>query len=278
MIHEKIELQIDYSKGALETPAKKATLTTYGWNNLAKYDEGKSYPAIVICPGGGYNNISDRESEMIALKFASIGYQAFVLTYSITTAKFPTQLLELSEAVGMVRKNAEVYKVNPNKIFVCGFSAGGHLAASLGVYWNADFIKNVLGFQSEENKPNGLILCYPVIMGGEFAHKGSFHVLTGGSNDQAALDKVSLEKHIGSHTPPCFIWHTFEDKSVPVENALAFATGLRKNNISFDLHIYSKGIHGISLANQLTSIKEEQIVEQCQNWVELAHNWVKTLG
>ncbi|WP_313539611.1 alpha/beta hydrolase, partial [Enterococcus sp.] len=168
MLHKKIE--------ALR-PNSQATLTTYIIENSAEIEVNRLRPAVIICPGGGYEMLSDREAEPIAIKMMSFGFQAFVLHYSIKPAVYPIALTELATAVRLVRQQHEAWHVDPDKIIVAGFSAGGHLAANLGVSWQEPFLSELLDGQKEEWKPNGLLLSYPVLSSGKFAHEGSFQSL-----------------------------------------------------------------------------------------------------
>ena len=134
---------------------------------------------VVVCGGGGYEYISDREQEPIVLQFLSMGYHACLLNYSVAPNVFPTAVCELASAVALIREHAQEWGVDSDKIVTCGFSAGGHLAASLGVFWNREFVYGALNRKPEEVKPNGQILCYPVITSGEKAHRGSVQKLLG---------------------------------------------------------------------------------------------------
>ncbi|MEG0571034.1 MAG: alpha/beta hydrolase, partial [Oscillospiraceae bacterium] len=159
-------LDIDIDKN-LEV--KKPTMACYLPDNSVEIDIKRTHKTIVICPGGAYMMTSDREAEPIALKFLSAGFNCFVLRYSVDPVSFPTSLLELSKAVAIIRENAQEWNVDVNDITVCGFSAGGHLAASLATMWNRDFIMQKLGIEYGQNKPNKVILGYPVISSGEYA-------------------------------------------------------------------------------------------------------------
>lgn len=229
--------------------------------------------AIIICPGGGYSKKSNREAEPIALKFACEGICAFVLDYSVLPAVFPQALCEAAEAVSIVRNNASRWQINPDKIFMSGFSAGGHLAASLGVFFDSDYIKDNTVFLANEIKPNGLILCYPVITGGEFAHKNSFECLSGKEFSPEIGAKYSLERYVTKLTPPTFIWHTFEDNIVPVENSILFFSALRKCGVNTEMHIFPHGVHGLALSNELTG---PEVIEP-QAWVNMAVMFIKNL-
>ncbi|HEY5562145.1 MAG TPA: alpha/beta hydrolase [Clostridiaceae bacterium] len=243
------------------------TLVTY------VLDGSKNRGAILICPGGGYEMTSDREAEQVALQFNASGFHAFVVYYSCAPRKHPQPLMDVSKAMCIIRDNAEIWKVDKDKIAICGFSAGGHLAANLGVHWDKPYLAEKLHIKAGYNKPNALLLCYPVISSGEFGHMGSFVNLLGADADKNLLYEMSLEHQISKSTPPTFLWHTFEDDCVPVENTLLFAQGLRKNNIPFELHIYPEGGHGLSLATIETDSPNAHVA----TWMGLAIEWLKIL-
>ena len=235
--------------------------------------------AVVICPGGGYEMTSDREAEALAVKFMAMGYHAAILRYSVAPARFPEALLQLATAVAMLRENAEKWHIDTGKIVVQGSSAGGHLAASLGVFWKKNFIAETLGADSEMVKPNGMILSYPVITSGEFAHTGSFECLLGEDyNDLDKRKEQSLEFQVSKDTPTTFLWHTVTDDCVPVENSLLFFNALRKFEIPVEMHLYPVGGHGLSLANEETSHEDGGCVQkECQSWMELACKWMQNI-
>ncbi len=232
-------------------------------------------PMILICPGGGYAMTSDREAEIIAMQYLSMGYHAAVLRYSVAPAVFPTALCELGKSVCLMREHAKEWHVDPNKVIVSGFSAGGHLAASYSVFWNRGFVGEALGVDSSTLKPNGLILCYPVITSGEFAHHESIQNLLGNAYEEKK-EEMSLEKQVSTDVPRTFIWHTYEDNVVPVQNSLMFVDALVKNQISTEFHMFAKGGHGLSVANRLTVNQWNGIEPTCQPWVELVHNWLES--
>jgi acetyl esterase/lipase len=239
-------------------------------------DGAKKRNTVLVCPGGGYGFTSEREAEAIALQFNSAGFHAFVLYYSVAPRKHPQPLLDLSRAMCILRENSLEWKINSDKIAVCGFSAGGHLTASLGVHWDKDYL-NIPGVEIGINKPNALILSYPVITSGEFAHQGSFNNLLGEDADNSLFEVMSLEKQVSEITPPTFLWHTFSDNSVPVENSLLFAQGLRKNNIPFELHIYPEGPHGLSLATEETAAEGMGVYLHVATWMGLCIEWLNDL-
>ena len=253
-----------------ETKLLGATLREYILDNSREIDIKRKRPAVLVCPGGGYSMVSDREAEPVAMKFLANGYSAFILTYSVEPARYPTQLLQVSKAIAYIRENADEYNLHKDKILVCGFSAGGHLAASVGTLWDEEIIKKELGIKKGDNKPNGLILAYPVIIYGEKAHKGSFDNLVG-EGDKSLYDKLSLDKQVSKNTPPAFIWHTFNDRTVPVENSLIFASALAEEKIPFELHIFPDGNHGLSLCNEVTG----DVNKHCEVWMDLCLKWIE---
>jgi acetyl esterase/lipase len=274
--------------------AFKPTLTTYiidgktgidhdtlitGTQNASQGTSSKNIgkrPAVLVLPGGGYSFTSPREAEPIALQFNEAGFHAFVLNYSVAPAKHPQPLLDAARAMCIIRENAEEWGVYTDKIAVCGFSAGGHLAASLGVHWDKKYLENVDGIEIGQNKPDALILCYPVISSGKYGHRGCFETLLGENPDSALLYEMSLEHHVSENTPPAFIWHTFNDAAVLVENSLLFARALRDKNIPFELHIYPEGVHGLSLATVETSEGRPELVSpHVASWIELCKEWLK---
>lgn len=204
-------------------------------------------PAIIICPGGGYEFVSDREAEPVAMEYYTAGYQAFVLNYSVMkNARDFLPLLELASTIVEIRLRAAEWGINPNKIAVCGFSAGGHLAASLGTLYNDEkFMKIFPSLGSI--RPDAMILGYPVITSDEYAHEGSISNVSGAKKGSEDYTYFGLDKHVDKNTPPTFLWHTADDTCVPVENSLKFATSLSAARVPFELHVFPKGEHGISV-------------------------------
>ncbi|WP_298845680.1 alpha/beta hydrolase [Clostridium sp.] len=249
----------------------RPTLDTY----LLKGDKLRG--AVVICPGGAYAYISLREAEPIAIKFNSAGFHAFVLYYSVAPNKYPQQLLDVSRTMCILRENSKEWKIDVDKIAVCGFSAGGHVAASLGVYWDETCLKGIPGIDVGKNNPNAQILCYPVITAGIFTHSESLRNLIGDNASNLLKEKMSLENNVSEKTPPTFLWHTFEDGSVPVENTLLFARALRNKKIPFELHIYPEGPHGLSLANEETEEEGRGVYPNVATWMDLCITWLTNL-
>lgn len=255
------------------------TMTAYLQEETEELNMSHRRPAVIVCPGGAYRFRSDREAEVIALTFLAKGTQAFVLNYSVAPAKFPCALTELAAAVATVRTHAEEWNIDPEKIFVCGFSAGGHLTASLGTMWQEEFLKenlqNDFGSDNLLWKPNGLILCYPVITMGKYTHEESRDLLLGENASEERIREISLENRVTENVPPVFIWHTVEDNAVPVENTLQFVTALQREKVPYEMHVFEKGEHGLSLCNEVTESKKEQIVPDNAVWVDMVLHWMK---
>ncbi len=254
-------------------------LTAYLQEESVELKNSRKRKAVIVCPGGGYAFCSDREAEVIALNFMAKGIQGFVLDYSVATAVFPSALTELAAAVATVRTHADAWNVDKDQIFVCGFSAGGHLAASIGTLWQEDFLKEQLREQfGEDNtlwKPNGMILSYPVITLGAFTHEGSRNNLLRGQMTEEMIEKLSLENRVTEHTPPAFLWHTVADNAVPVENSLQFAMALQRQGISYEMHLFEKGCHGLALCNSETEASPETLVPDNECWFDMAVRWLK---
>ena len=232
--------------------------------------------SIVICPGGGYQFRSAREAGPIAMVFAAMGFNTFVVEYHVAPAVHPAALFDVAHAVAWVRAHAEECHADPDKIAVMGFSAGGHAAGHLGVRWHEEDLMASFGLTPAQAKPNAMVLCYPVITGGEFAHRGSFVNLTG-TEDLAVHARYSLDEMVTDQAPPTFLWHTFEDGSVPVENTMLMASALRKYKVTTEVHIFPKGGHGLALCNPLTSGSPDQNIPECAQWPEMAGRFLKQI-
>lgn len=279
MIYMKIEqiniMVTDRECGYGRQSQDPADLTAYLLDPLP-HAPGRLRPAVVICPGGGYGFVSPREDQPVAMEFLNAGFQVFVLHYHVEPEIYPLALLELARAVSLIRASAGEWAIDPLRITVCGFSAGGHLAGCLGTMWNRPSVYGPLGLSARDIRPDSLLLCYPVITSGEHCHQNSFKQLLGkeGSNDPGMRALVSLELQAGPHVPRTFLWHTWTDPAVPVENSLLLAQALKKAGVSLEMHIYPHGKHGLSLANQEVSDGSgDCLLPHCQGWIRLAIEW-----
>lgn len=239
--------------------------------------------AILVIPGGGYGWIcSEREGEPIAHAFLARGLNSFVLHYSVgKKAKFPQPLIEASAAVKHIKDHAQEYHINPNRVFACGFSAGGHLCASLGTLWHLPEVCEGAGIPYGSNKIAGMLPIYPVISAlVPGTHMPSFYNILGTNTpSQQELEQYSLELRVDEHTVPAFLMHTASDPVVSVENTLCFSQALSRRKIPFEVHIYPQGPHGIALANKLTACgNPDQINPSAAKWVDQALEWMQSIS
>lgn len=205
--------------------------------------------AIVVLPGGGYRNLSDvKEGSAVAEYLNSIGVTAFVLKYRLGP-KYgqPNQLLDASRAMRMVRSRAAEWGIDVNRIGILGFSAGGHLASTMATHFDSGNSNATEALEKVSSRPDLQVLIYPVITMGEFTHKGSKLNLLGENPSEDLIKKYSNEFQITKDTPPAFIVHGLDDKTVPIENSLQYVQSLRKNGVPFEFHLYEHGPHGFGL-------------------------------
>ena len=230
---------------------------------------GEPHGAVVVCPGGGYGGRAPHEAAVIAERFNQEGVHAFVVHYRVAPSRHPAPIMDVSRALRMVRSRAAAWRVRADRIAVCGFSAGGHLAASRGV------LSERYPFMAEDdlhalsNRPDAMILAYPVISSGPFGHRGSFENLLGPNAAPALLQEMSLELQVTPRTPPAFLWHTADDAAVPVENSLLLFEALRRHQVGAELHVYPSGPHGLGLAPDNPHIA---------TWMSLCGQWLRGMG
>ena len=244
---------------------RKPTLTAF----LAPKDKANG-TAVIICPGGGYSIIAaGHEGYDVARKFNELGISAFVVKYRLPDAKVSSNpeiapLQDAQQALLMVKQRAAEWNINPSRIGIMGFSAGGHLASTAGTH----FQKVVVPGKANSNvRPDFMILIYPVISGNrEIAHQGSFDNLLG---KQAPADKVkeySNELQVTAQTPPTFLVHASDDEVVKSENSIVFYQALLRNKIPAELHIYQKSGHGFGLNNPTNT---DVWFDRCTNWLKM---------
>lgn len=236
--------------------------------------------ALLVIPGGGYRDVcSDREGEPIVMAFQPYGYNGFVLHYSVGRKRpFPAQLIEVALAIRHIKENAEAYGIDPEEIFVVGFSAGGHLAASSGVLWKLPEVTRAAGIGYGENRPRGVMLIYPVISAEH--HDISFHnLLCSDEPSQAELERCSVERHVDGDSSPAFLLHTANDPVVDVKNSLVLAQAYADAGVPFEMHIYPDGPHGVALGNRITRCGVEKYENAAiAQWVSHAVTWADSLG
>lgn len=198
---------------------------------------------LIIFPGGGYQNLAQHEGTGYAEFFCNAGIACFVVTYRLGSGghRHPAMHEDALASIETIRSQADDFGIDPNKLGIIGSSAGGHLAAHTLTSWQH--------YESPVSlKPSFGILCYPVILSsGGNAHAGSMQNLAGETPSAELLESLSCDKQVSAQTPSCFLWHTVEDASVPVENSFLFATALRQHDVPFEMHIFDKGRHGLGL-------------------------------
>jgi acetyl esterase/lipase len=230
---------------------------------------------IVVCPGGGYQMLAmDHEGRQIAQWLNSIGIAAFVLKYRHAPRyHHPAPLTDAQRALRMVRSGAAEFRVAPDAIGIWGFSAGGHLASTLGTHFDAGDAAASDPIERVSCRPDFLVLAYPVIsFTTEYAHRGSLRNLLGDNPDPKLVEQFSNEKQVTKDTPPTFLFHTDEDDGVPAENSVLFYLALRKAGVPAELHIYQHGHHGVGLAptDQVLSSWSDRLAD----WLK-ARSWVR---
>lgn len=204
--------------------------------------------AIVVCPGGGYRNLAPHEGEPIARWLNSLGIAAFVVEYRIAPHRHPAPLRDGQRAIQVVRHHAATWGLDPARIGMLGFSAGGHLAASVATQPDAADPASADSVARQSSRPDLAVLAYPVISFVEHVHAGSIENLLGPEAPESSCAALSADRNVDAQTPPTFLWHTADDASVPVEHSLLFASALARHGVPFGLHVYPHGRHGLGLA------------------------------
>ena len=267
MICEKIDLYGDH----------RVMLYTYiqHWTTVAGH-----YPrrgGVVVLPGGAYLYHGTSEGEPVAAAFAAAGLNAYVLRYSIGKyAAFPNSAADVCRALKLIRKKSEAWGQDPDKLALCGFSAGGHVAACVGTMWNRQDVLTASGCTGEEGKPNALILGYPCITVDVEGQGDMYSLLKGDRTLEELRDIASAEKWVGPHTPPVFLWNLYHDKMVPVEHGLRFMEALAREDVPFECHTYMNGNHACALATPASSLGDPvrenphgaRWLTDCTQWLE----------
>lgn len=281
------------------------TLTTYLLDDSVEMRNGRPRPAVVVCPGGAYLFCSDREAEPVALRFVAMGYHAFVLRYSVASAnrpglpmggfdagayppsRRPGALRDLAKAVRTVKDRAADWKVDPDRIAVCGFSAGGHLCADYATHWHDAALLGHDG-DSERHRPAAAILGYPVTdytsealrasrddpFAAKLAEDNAVAFLGTKDPSRAVLEEASPVLHVDARTPPVFLWTTAEDALVPCTQTLRMATALAEARVPFELHIFENGGHGLALADEASAGSRGEVRPDVAVWIDLAETWL----
>ena len=274
MIYEKIHLKEKFA--FLGEDGRDPVLEIYLPFNMPEMNrQDRKRPCMVLCPGGGYGMVSQREAEPIAVHLLPEGFNVFVLTYSVKPHRFPTQLREVAAVMELIHENAQAWNCDAGRIGIMGFSAGGHLAAH---YTNAYDISEVRQVFPDSKPVQATVLCYPVINAWPGnCHKGSFQNLTGLTYplSQEVMAKFSCDLLVTERTPPAFLWHTAADNTVPVNNSLLYAQALAKHKIPFGLHIYPAGFHGLSTVDEQTNGELSPATRVAGDWLPQLKCWLK---
>lgn len=282
------------------------TLTTYVLDDSPELLNGKARPAIIICPGGAYLNCSDREAEPVAMRFAAMGYHAFVLKYSTYFSgqfqmpdisrplepkehtQHPIPMREIGQAILFIKDHAKEWLIDIERVAICGFSAGAHNCAMYANNWHKSIITDYFKVEEERLRPAAVILGYPlsdyIFMKENVANDPMAEGLLKASNtsiignptaSKEKLVEISPARNISKKTPPTFIWATSEDNIVPIQHSILLANSLANQKIPFELHIFENGQHGLSLATQTTAQAKSQIMPDVAKWIELVSTWLE---
>lgn len=259
-----------------ELDGENVCLMQYCYEDTPEIPYHKQRPAVLVCPGGGYLMCSAREADPVAMQYAAAGYNTFVLYYTVgEKAAFPRPLLDLCAAMKLIRENAAEWGVISDNIAVCGFSAGGHLAASLGVFWNDPEIVRLSGCENGESRPNALILGYPVISTSWMENAGQLDRIIGDNEPESTYRKLNLHTMVTAATPQAFLAHTVRDNAVPVEDSIKFASALIAAGVPCELHIFPNGVHGLSVSD--AQVCPDGGDPQFAKWVPMSVDWLNRL-
>ena len=272
MVLERIDLYQYFGKKRRE--GLMGYLNVYAPKGCCVIEKPRKKPSILILAGGAYAHVSKREQEPVAFKFIAEGFCAFTLDYTcVPNAYYPTQLLEACMALAYIKENADKYELKEDKTVVAGFSAGGHLTAMLHCLYNEQVVLDYLGEKAKYCRPDAVILGYPVIYYKKDDPSHSVESLANG--EEKVGEYLCMQKRVHKKVCPAFIFTTFSDISVPMEHSLKYATALRKNKIPFEMMVFEKGQHGLSVANELCGYKPSLIKPRVATWADQAINWLK---
>lgn len=257
----------------LPTGSTEISLTVYARPHAGELlaDDGARW-GVLILPGGGYSLTAPGEAEPVALSFLAAGVQAFVLHYSVAPDRWPQPFLEAAAALAWIRDHAGQFGLSPNRVAVCGFSAGGHLAGCLSNLWGMSLLEQTLGLSAHQVRPDRSILCYPVISRHLDPKSGSLDRLWGGG---PIPDWLNLDQSVTGQTPPTFLWSTWTDASVPVSNTLRYANALLDAGVPCELHLYGWGPHAMGIATPESVYDRDHLSPHAASWLNLCLEWLR---
>ena len=297
---------MDIKTFTLDPKHKTVNMTAYILDDSPELLAGKKRPAVIVCPGGAYISCSDREGEAVALRFAAMGYHAFVLRYHVFKevdedfesllmseqqprehTLFPAQLRDIAQAFTLISDHAEEWLLDTDKIALCGFSAGGNNVTNYAVHWNKPILTE--HFDVTKIRPAAIIAGYPIT--DYFSHEAfvkeqnhmaqklftlaNLSLFGQGLPTEEQKKQASASRLIDETTPPMFIWATAEDSLVHVSQSTRLATALAEKGIPFEIHIFEQGGHGLSLATQATAGSLTEVNQEARKWIELAESWLE---
>ena len=272
MLFETIDLKQVFPK--LPKTDTDVVLTSYARTQTdGAFSEKR--PAVIVLHGGGYYMKSITEYTPVALRFMAEGYQAFTLDYSLLPTQYPQQLLELAAAISYLRNNAKKYSIDCNRIILCGFSAGAHLASMLANKWTQAELFSPLSLSPQSIRPNRVILSYPPTTPQLTDCRQMFSNLSNGSDDTDILEEISPIHTINANTPPIFLWQTVSDEMVSVQHSILLAQALAQAKISFEFHLFPSGPHAMSLCDKECAFTAEHLNPHAAQWFTLALKWLE---
>ena len=268
-VDEPIVLWPDGAPGALgQEPGDIPTLTPF----LPPAEKANG-AAVIVCPGGGYSHLADHEGRPVAEWLNTLGITAFVLKYRVGPRyHHPAPLLDAARAIRTVRARATEWRLDPNRLGILGFSAGGHVVSTIGTHFDRGNTDAADPIERVSSRPDLMILIYPVITMREFTHAGSKKMLLGENPSADLVKLLSNDEQVTRETPPAFLVHTSDDPGVPVENSLRFAEALRKEKVPVEVHIYEHGPHGFGLGGKDPILSTWP--QRCAEWLKM-HGFVK---
>ena len=251
------------------------TLEVYIPENITELNRAEERrPSVLLLPGGGYRFVSRREAEPVAMHLLTLGFNVFILTYSVAPNAFPTQLREVAAAMELICEKSREWYCDPEKIAIMGFSAGAHLAAHYTNRYDCPEVRAVF----PESKPVAAsVLAYPVITADPaYSHRGSFEKLNGGTypETEEQIAFYSCDKMVSERTPATFLWHCTGDKVVPVQNSILYAMALAENKVPFRMEIFPMGKHGMSTCDYVTSDQLLPEAETVRQWLAAVKQWL----
>lgn len=256
------------------------------------YEQCPMRPAVIICPGGSYHHIGEKESEPAALGFFAEGYNAFVLSYStgLGRGNLPIPIVQIAKTIAYIRQNSNSWRIDPDRIALCGFSAGGHAAAAFGALWNEKWVQESAVAKAGVLRPNALVLCYPLLdikgfcdmhikrdpQTRSYMESIYLNLFAKLEPSDEELSRWDIKRIVNRDMPPVFLWTTFGDDIVDVSQSIDLASALAKHDIPFEYHVFEKGPHALSGADALSGYTKKELDElgNAPRWKELAMKWL----